>query len=407
MVSNVGRRAEPIVAPKRRSVIVLLRALVVLCLLFIQPLSASTIRVGVMTMQPGEIFWERFGHNAIVIDDGTKTTSYNFGFFDLSEPGFVKNFLRGRMYYILAALPIEQDLAYYQQAGRGVSIQWLNLTPEQSKRLQERLNYIAKPENARYRYEYFTNNCASKVRDILDETLNGQLQKQMTSSSLGNTYRSESVRLAWPATWMFLGFDLAMSSHGDKPLNRWQDAFIPMRLAQSLSETKLPNGKALVSDVQNVLPHKLPTPPDEMPDWSLQATFIGIALALLFSLAGQKPRLFNALTLGFWFISGLIGSALLAIWLATEHYFVHGNENILLFSPLAWLCIILFLLRNRSPKWLSAFHLTVKLVAALAALAVIIKLLPLPQQSNINWLLMFLPVHWAITRQINKANVNK
>jgi hypothetical protein len=360
-----------------------------------------------MTMQPGEIFWERFGHNAIVIDDGTKTTSYNFGFFDLSEPGFIKNFLRGKMYYILAALPIEQDLAYYQQAGRGVSIQWLNLTPEQSKTLQHRLNFLAKPENARYRYEYFTNNCATKVRDMLDEALNGQMQKQMTSSSLGNTYRSESVRLAWPATWMFLGFDLAMNSDGDKPLNRWQDAFIPMRLAQSLAETTLPNGKALVSDVQNLLPHNIPKPPDEMPDWSLQATFIGIALAILFSLAGQKPRLFNALTLGFWFISGFIGSALLAIWFATEHYFVHGNENILLFSPLAWLCIILFLLRNRSPKWLSAFHLTVKLVAAMAAIAVIIKLLPISEQSNINWLLLFLPVHWAITRQINKKTLNK
>lgn len=377
-------------------------------ILLLLPMTAiAQLRVGVMTMQPGEIFWERFGHNAIVIDDGAKTTSYNFGFFDLSEPGFVKNFLRGRMYYILAALPIEQDLAYYQQAGRGVSIQWLNLTSEQSKTLQYRLNFLAKPENARYRYEYFTNNCATKVRDMLDETLNGQMQKQMSSSSLGNTYRTESVRLAWPATWMAMGFDLAMNSDGDKPLNRWQDAFIPMRLAQSLTETKLPNGNALVSEVQNVLPHKVPAPPDEMPDWSLQATFIGIALAILFSLAGQKPRLFNALTLGFWFISGLIGSALLAVWLATEHYFVHGNENILLLSPLAWLCIILFFLRNRSPKWLSAFHLAVKFVAALAAVAVIIKLLPLSQQNNINWLLLFLPVHWAITRQINKATVNK
>lgn len=381
-------------------------SLVLLCLSLVSiPINAQQ-RVGVMTMQPGEIFWERFGHNAIVIDDGTTITSYNFGFFDLSEPGFVANFIQGRMYYLLAALPLEQDLAYYQQAGRGVSIQWLNLTPTQAQRLQQRLNFLAKPENARYRYNYFTNNCATKVRDMLNETVQGQLQHQMTASSLGNTYRSESVRLAWPAKWMAMGFDLGMNSDGDKPLNRWQDAFIPMQLAQSLSETTLANGQRLVSNEQIILPNKIQPPPQEMPDWSLSAIFIGISLATTLVLAGRKPPLFNGLCLGFWFVAGLIGSVLLAVWMGTEHVFVHHNENILLFSPIAWLAFILFFLRNKSPNWFKAFQITVKLVATMAILAVIIKLIPMSHQSNLNWLFMILPVHWAITRHINKTKVN-
>src|SRR5690606_42051478 len=32
------------------------------------PLQAAP-RIGVATMQPGEIFFERFGHNAIIVDD--------------------------------------------------------------------------------------------------------------------------------------------------------------------------------------------------------------------------------------------------------------------------------------------------------------------------------------------------
>ena len=49
------------------------------------------------------------------------------GFFDLTEPGFVWRFVRGQMQYQLVALPLEQDLAYYREVGRGVSLQWLDL----------------------------------------------------------------------------------------------------------------------------------------------------------------------------------------------------------------------------------------------------------------------------------------
>ena len=96
-------------------------------------------RIGVMTMQPGEIFFERFGHDAIVVLD-TQTgeaTSYNFGFFDMSEPGFVGRFAHGDMQYYLVALPLEQDLSYYREVGRGVKLQWLDLPPEQARSLAD------------------------------------------------------------------------------------------------------------------------------------------------------------------------------------------------------------------------------------------------------------------------------
>ena len=94
-------------------------------------------RIGVVTMQPGEVFFERFGHDALVVadPDGGQLTSYNFGFFDPSEPDFVGNFVRGRMMYYLVALPLEEDLAQYRNAGRGVSIQWLDLPPPQARAL--------------------------------------------------------------------------------------------------------------------------------------------------------------------------------------------------------------------------------------------------------------------------------
>src|SRR5690348_15810447 len=88
----------------------------------------GALRVGVMTMQPGEVFWERFGHDAIVVEDTATgaALSYNYGFFDPTEPGFLGRFVRGEMEYMLVALPLQDDLATYRDEGRGVSIQWLD-----------------------------------------------------------------------------------------------------------------------------------------------------------------------------------------------------------------------------------------------------------------------------------------
>jgi hypothetical protein len=388
----------PSVAPRRRSYMMLLRALFVLYVLCMQPALASTLRVGVMTMQPGKIFWERFGHNAIVIDDGKQATSYNFGFFDPTEADFAANFIKGRMNYILAALPLEQDLSYYRQTGRGVSIQWLNLTEPQKQRINARLQFLAKPENARYRYDYFQNNCATQVRDIINEALAGELNKQLTASSLGNTYRSESVRLAWPAKWMAMGFDLALSGNADKPLSKWQDAFIPMLLQQSLAQVKLADGRPLVSENQNVLAHNLTQPPSELPQWSLMAMVIGLALASIFMLAKRKPRILQLMTLCFWLVSGLLGTMMLLVWIVTEHVFTHGNENILLFSPLAWLAFFLYFVKDKTKNLANAYQLTLLLLAGMAVLAVLLKLLPFSVQQNLNWILITLPVHWMIIR---------
>src|SRR4249919_4290841 len=107
--------------------------------LFAAPAQAP--RIGVVTMQPGQIFWERFGHDAIVVDDPARSgpISYNFGFFDPSEPDFVPRFIRGQMRYQLVALPLAQDLAYYREVGRGVAIQWLALDQDQVRRLADAL----------------------------------------------------------------------------------------------------------------------------------------------------------------------------------------------------------------------------------------------------------------------------
>ena len=375
-----------------------------LCLLF-AGLAQAAPRIGVMTMQPGEIFFERFGHDAIVVVDRDtgSAMSYNFGFFDPTEPGFLANFIHGRMEYMLVALPLEQDLATYRHEGRGVSIQWLDLSDAQATRLAESLEVAARPENARYRYDYFTENCSTKVRDAIDGALDGQLHHLIAGRSRGNTYRSEAVRLASPAPWMWIGFDIGLSGNADQQLSRWGEAFVPMRLADSLAQVTLADGRPLVASTEQLLPHRLPPAPAETPrpwwPWLLAGLAIGAAVVLF----ARKSRLLAAFAGVFWLLCGLLGALMLYLWFGTEHRFAWANENLLLFDPL---CLLLLpaawrMMAGRPPgRWFRGL-LVVVTVAAVGAL--LLKWVLLFSQVNQPWIALLLPIHLALWSRLRRA----
>ncbi|QNH12230.1 hypothetical protein HEP75_01656 [Xanthomonas sp. SI] len=368
--------------------------------------SAPAPRIGVATMQPGEVFFERFGHDAIVVVDprSGQATSYNFGFFDPSEPDFVSRFAAGDMRYYLVALPLQEDLAQYRDAGRGVDIQWLDMEPAQARALQQALAWRARPENARYRYDYYTANCATMVRDALDRALDGTLHAQLSGRSRGNTYRSESVRLASPAPWMWLGFDLGLGPFADKPLSRWEEAFVPMRLAESLGEVRNRAGRPLVQARQQLLPQRLAPEPSERArhwwPWLLAGLLVAVGVVAL----ARRSRWLAALALPFWLLCALGGGVLLYLWGFSDHRAAWANRNLLLLDPLCLLLIggAIAQLRGRQPgRW---FGIALWTVVALAGAALLIHWLSMLQpQFNLQWIALLLPVHaalaWAFTRR--------
>jgi hypothetical protein len=359
---------------------------------------AAAPRVGVATMQPGEIFWERFGHDAIVVlDPGSgRATSYNFGYFDLDEPGFVRNFVRGKMRYRLVALPLEEDLVLYRDEGRGVSIQWLALTDAQARDLARRLEVNARPENAVYTYDYFRDNCSTRVRDAIDATLGGALRRQLESRSRGSTYRSEAVRLASPAWWMWLGFDVGLGPRADVPLSLWDEAFVPMRLASAIRDVRI-DGKQLVASEQPVLPHRIaPEPADEARLlWPWLLAGVGLAFAIA-ALVHRHARIVAGAALAFWTLGGVLGVLMLYLWLGTAHVFGWANHNLLLLSPL----MLLLLpggwraLRGRDGGRL--FDIVLAVVAAMAAVAMFLSWLSMSPQDNGRWIALLLPIHLAL-----------
>lgn len=376
------------------------RAVLLVLLLSLCGAASAAPRVGLVTMGPGEEYWARFGHNAILIeDDAGRAILYNFGYFDFEQPNFLTNFLRGKMLYRLLALRAEADLAQYADAGRGAIVQWLDLAPEAAERLAADLAENARPENAEYRYDYFDANCSTRVRDALNAASGGLIRAQTEGSSRGLSYRSEALRLAAPEPWLYWGIHLGLGVATDRVLTRWDEAFVPEHLAAAVRRIKYPDGRPLVLAEEQLLPHRIGLPPAHAPRYRLACLLLGTVLAAgaLLALRGnQRARMAACIGLGsFWVISGLIGTGLLLLWAFTDHDAAWANRNALLFNPLQWLLLAaLPALRAGRPlaPWLGR---VAWLVFALGLVALGLYLLALRDQDTAEWLALTLPLHFA------------
>ena len=377
----------------------------------------TELQISLLTVGPGEVYWERFGHNAIAIHDrrSGQTLSYNYGIFDFEEADFFLNFLRGHMRYSMDVNRLENELAYYQSEGRAVLRQELDLSPRQRLALRDFLLWNLRPENAKYDYEYFTSNCSTKVRDALDQVLGGAIRRALEGRSRGYTYRLQADSLMAPIPELMLPMDLGLGPYADRRLSFWEESFIPAAFAQHLGQVQIGQDEGrprpLVTATQELsranpalaaAERSFPRRHGPYPlGYALPVGAIGVALGLGLLLLARSPRprarlLFALAGVGFALCATLAGLMLLGLWSLTEHVSAWRNENLLLLNPL-WLLLLPALWRTRDPAWHSrGFSRVVAwavLLSALAALA--IKLLPASVQDNAVWLALLLPLQLA------------
>lgn len=396
MATEPGRGARP-------------RWWLLLALLFAPVIAQATPRIGLVTMAPGEEYWSRFGHNAILVQhpDG-RATSYNYGYFDFEQEGFLLRFLRGRMLYQLVALPAERDLASYAAEGRGTHLQWLDLAPERARTLADFLAWNARPENADYRYDYFSANCSTMVRDALDRALDGELKRQTSSPSRGLTARSESRRLAQTLPWLHYGIHFGLGPATDRPLSRWDEGFVPERLAEAVRSIRLADGRPLVSEERELIAHRLGPVPAEPPRTLPAFVAAGLLLAALVAIGLARPpgrirRIAVVTTGGFWLLGGLLGLGLAGLWLGTDHEAAWGNTNLLLLPPLM-LALLLALPRLARGEALPAFYRVLGLLVLASAVAGLAHTtLARSAQANGDWIALLLPLQAVLARVLWRA----
>ncbi|MFP4624521.1 MAG: DUF4105 domain-containing protein, partial [Gemmatimonadota bacterium] len=201
-----------------------------------QAITADSLRLFLVTFGPGAAVWERFGHNALWIHDPMAGTdvAYHYGIFDMSEEGFMVKFLQGRMFYSMGSANAPAMLDVYRRYGRDATIQELRLTRDQIGELEAFLQWNLLPENRIYRYDYFRDNCSTRIRDALDRVLGGTVREALAPLPSTLTYRGQAVALTAEDQVLTTAMDLGLGPLADQPISHWELAFIPMRLRDDL-----------------------------------------------------------------------------------------------------------------------------------------------------------------------------
>jgi hypothetical protein len=324
--------------------------------------SNDPLSIYVMTFGPGDHPFFKFGHDAIWIHDAQTSTNgtdrvYNFGTFSFTGPRLILDFLHGRMTYWLSVSYLPAVLASYESENRTIDVQELALAPAAKQALRARLDVNARPENRAYKYDYFLDNCATRVRDAIDDAVGGQLHASArTPARL--TLRQQALRMTadyWP---LYLALDIVLGPDADRPIDRWGEMFIPEELARGLSAVTLegPSGtRPLVTEARSVFPaHRPPpleTPPARGRTFFVAGTLVGLFFLLL-GWAATRPQvaaaarlplraLFGLLLAAWGLVTGFVGCFLVYVWAFTDHLVAHHNQNILLFAPWALAFVIL------------------------------------------------------------------
>jgi len=380
--------------------------LLALFLLAVAPARASVanapganLEVALVTYGPGDIYWERFGHDAIELRDTAsgEAVNFNYGVFDFNEKNFFLNFARGRMHYLMDAEPTGDEESYYVQVGRSITRQHLALTPGQAAALRDFLFWNLRPENAGYNYDYYVDNCTTRVRDALDKALGGVIKARLAAQAGGMSYRQQTDRLMSGQPWLMLLLDLGLGPYADQPMTAWSESFLPYELQTNLRGIRVPDShggtQPLVQDEQLLSPNRLQVPPAQAPELRLPLGAAGLAFAILLAATARRARLVHALLATLYLVAaGLVGLLLLTLWTLTTHHSAWANANLLLFSPLAFLLLraVWQARRDIAPSRFANSVLILQLAAALVAM--LLHLLPGTVQQNQPWILFALPV---------------
>ncbi|HSM05549.1 MAG TPA: DUF4105 domain-containing protein [Longimicrobiales bacterium] len=373
--------------------------------------TADPLTVYLVTAAPGEAVWERFGHNGIWIHDARtgEDVFWEWGLFSFSQTGFIPRLLRGTMLYAMGGRYLSSMLQVYQAQGRDVWAQELALTPEQEAELDRFVRANALPENRDYVYNYYLDNCSTRVRDALDAVLGGSIRARFEGVETGRSWRWHTRRLLRPDPLAELGIQILLGSPADAPIDAWQEMFLPMELRAHLATATVPDGsggeRPLVVRETLILDGERGPPPTEPANRFPLMVITGILVALWTAFLARAAARSTAWkrVLGAWLVTweGLVGLAGLVMvlgWLFTDHVFWYWNQNILQTNPvlLAVPAMAIPLLRGREPG--PRLRKLLWWVRAIALAALVFKLLPGFEQDNWGIIALVLPTHLMLAR---------
>jgi len=325
--------------------------------LFGQPSQETDLYL--LTCAPGTATYSIYGHSAlrIVIPYNNSDLVYNWGVFDFSTPNFVWKFAKGRLEYMLGVYSFDRFLQEYFLEQRTVYQQKINLAPEEIETLRVLIAENLKPENIKYRYDFFYDDCSTRIRDLLEKSVGSKLNYPPELAEEIPTFRMKINQYQQPYPWLLFGIDLLLGTPADKKAGMRERMFLPIELKDGLSKALVNRDGKMIPLLQNPsLPLDFDPPETKRNIFTMPMFVFSVILILLILLSttvrGKTAN--KAIDLTVLSVFSMLALLILFFSFFTDHDQTRWNLNIIWLSPFIILCLV-SLIFNR--EWFVWFRL--------------------------------------------------
>ena len=326
----------------------------------------DSVRISLLTCAPGSEIYALFGHSAIRYENPEKDQDwvFNYGMFSFKEPNFVMRFVKGETDYQLGVVPFRYFETEYALRGSSVYQQVLNLTDEEKVRLISLLEENYLPSNRVYRYNYFYDNCTTRARDKVEESIQGKVVYPETKKEV--SFRDIIHEFTAGSEWGEFGIDLCLGSEADEPIDERKQMFAPFYMMEAArgamihrADTVVPLVLEEFKVVDAVLEDESAFPLSPM----TCAMGLLVATAFVVGWGIRKGRPCLAWNVLMFFLQGLGGCIVAFLFFFSLHPTVGSNWLLMLFHPLALFYLPIMIYRGIKGKkdpyhWLNVVLLT-------------------------------------------------
>lgn len=368
------------------------------------------LAVYLVSFGPGPLIWERFGHNALWIRDTLtgRGPAYDYGRFTFEQEHFFLNFARGRMRYHMGREEGVSLVDRYLRGNRAVTLQELNLAPDTRVALWQFLEAAIQDDGGSYRYDYYRDNCSTRVRDAIDTVAGGVIRATLDTIPTGRTYRFHTRRSLQNSTLDYFGVTASLGPLTDEPISAWQEAFLPLELRDHIRQVMVPGpGGRPVPIVRGEIQVSDPgvfTVPEQPADWTPRFLLAGVLLGGVMAWLGARARSGRGWRAAFLSVAGawaviasVAGGILLFFWGVSEHVVAYRNQNLWQLNLLSLALLLTLAPASRGePGPGKAATVLAWAIAVTALLGLLLKGLPGFGQANGDILAFTLPAQLGL-----------
>jgi hypothetical protein len=317
----------------------------------------DSAQVYLMTASPGTEVYAAFGHTALRVADRSRGLDvvYNYGMFNFETPNFTMKFIYGRLLYFLAVdHNFNEFLQMYRDDGQAMYQQRLNLTNKEKLQLISNLQRNNQPENRYYRYNFFRDNCSTRVRDIIERSVDGKLVYDSSSISRPESFRQLIDPFMSYNRWEFFGTNLILGKAADSSATVRERMFLPQHLMNIFAHSKVQKSDTLYAIAEATVQLFPATVVFEKSNPATSPVAIGwmfFALVTIYSLWGfLKKRHSRWFDVTYFILTGVLGTLIFSLLVASLHSVLTFNYNIVWASPVN-LLIAIGILAFRKKVW--------------------------------------------------------